>query len=48
MLRYEFVLNKPCQNLEDLLNDTLDRLRSAELITIPEVCKFCCEFVYIY
>lgn len=37
MLMYEFILSKPCQNLESLLQDCFDKLCIRELLTQPEV-----------
>ncbi|KAJ6637883.1 Glycerol-3-phosphate acyltransferase 1, mitochondrial [Pseudolycoriella hygida] len=37
ILRFEFILNKPCQEIEQLLDDTLSNLRNSELIHIPQV-----------
>ncbi|XP_037027225.1 glycerol-3-phosphate acyltransferase 1, mitochondrial isoform X2 [Bradysia coprophila] len=37
ILRFEFILNKPCQQIDKLLNETLDRLRDRDLIQIPQV-----------
>lgn len=36
MLRNEFILHKPCQQLEDLLAKTLDKLLAKDLVSIPE------------
>lgn len=37
ILRYEFILNKPCQDLRTLLNETIDRFALKELVHLPEV-----------
>ncbi|XP_031639080.1 glycerol-3-phosphate acyltransferase 1, mitochondrial isoform X2 [Contarinia nasturtii] len=35
MLRYEFLFNKPCQKLDNLLDDSLERLKEQYLLSIP-------------
>ncbi|XP_065087385.1 glycerol-3-phosphate acyltransferase 1, mitochondrial isoform X2 [Ochlerotatus camptorhynchus] len=37
LLMYEFILSKPCQSLEMLLQDSFDRLCISELLSQPEV-----------
>lgn len=37
ILRFEFILNKPCQNIDTLLNETLERLRDRDLVHLPQV-----------
>lgn len=37
LMMYEFILSKPCQSLETLLQDTFDRLCLNELLSQPEV-----------
>lgn len=37
ILRFEFILNKPCQNIDILLNETLERLQNRDLVHIPQV-----------
>lgn len=37
LLKYEFILSKPCQNLETLLLDCFDKLCMRELLVQPEV-----------
>lgn len=39
ILRYEFIFNKPCQSLDNLLEDTFDGLMHKELISMPTVSK---------
>ncbi|GAB0097722.1 glycerol-3-phosphate acyltransferase 1, mitochondrial [Sergentomyia squamirostris] len=36
ILRYEFILNKPCQGLDTLLRETLLKLSERDLISIPK------------
>ncbi|XP_059611909.1 glycerol-3-phosphate acyltransferase 1, mitochondrial isoform X2 [Phlebotomus argentipes] len=36
ILRYEFILNKPCQDLDTLLHETLFKMRDRDLISIPK------------
>ncbi|XP_055679469.1 glycerol-3-phosphate acyltransferase 1, mitochondrial isoform X1 [Lutzomyia longipalpis] len=36
ILRYEFILNKPCQDLDTLLRDTLHKMSDRDLISIPK------------
>ncbi|XP_055323329.1 glycerol-3-phosphate acyltransferase 1, mitochondrial isoform X2 [Sitodiplosis mosellana] len=35
ILRYEFIFNKPCQKLDNLLQDSYERLKEQGLISIP-------------
>lgn len=35
ILKYEFILNKPCQNMDDLMEDAFDRLRAQEMLGVP-------------
>lgn len=37
LLMYEFILSKPCQSLEMLLQDSFDRLCLSELLSQPEI-----------
>lgn len=37
ILRFEFILSKPCQNINNLLDETLNRLRESDLVHIPQV-----------
>jgi len=37
ILRFEFILNKPCQSIDRLLKDTLEKLRDRDLVHIPQV-----------
>lgn len=37
LLMYEFILSKPCQSLETLLQDSFDRLCISDLLSQPEV-----------
>ncbi|XP_026464802.1 glycerol-3-phosphate acyltransferase 1, mitochondrial-like [Ctenocephalides felis] len=36
MLRYEFILSKPCQSLERLLLDTIDNLCGSDILIVPQ------------
>lgn len=36
ILKYEFLLHKPCQKLTDLLEDSLERLRLQSIVRTPE------------
>uniref|UniRef100_A0A1L8DYV3 Putative dihydroxyactetone-phosphate acyltransferase dhapat n=1 Tax=Nyssomyia neivai TaxID=330878 RepID=A0A1L8DYV3_9DIPT len=36
ILRYEFILNKPCQDLDALLRETLTKMSDRDLISIPK------------
>ncbi|XP_055700231.1 glycerol-3-phosphate acyltransferase 1, mitochondrial isoform X2 [Phlebotomus papatasi] len=36
ILRYEFILNKPCQDLHSLLHETLQKMQDRDLISIPK------------
>ncbi len=46
MLRFEFILNKPCQSIDKLLNETLERLRDRDLIHMPQVKKIMKKIIY--
>lgn len=37
ILRYEFIFNKPCQKLDNLLLESFDRLKEQALLSIPSV-----------
>lgn len=37
ILRYEFLFNKPCQKIDNLLEDSYERLKEQGLISIPSV-----------
>lgn len=39
VMKYEFIFNKPCQTLESVLEQTLDKLLSRNLISIPELTE---------
>lgn len=41
ILRYEFLFSKPCQQLNDLLDDAFDRLKTQNVLALPAVsCNF--------
>lgn len=37
LMKYEFILSKPCQSLDTLLDDCIDKLRDRELLAQPTV-----------
>lgn len=39
ILRYEFLFSKPCQQLNDLLDDSFDRLKAQNLLALPPVSQ---------
>lgn len=41
ILRYEFILSKPCQQIEHLLEDTLVRLSDQALLRVEEPVSKC-------
>lgn len=36
-LRYEFLFSKPCQNLNNLIEESFDRLKEQHLLSVPSV-----------
>lgn len=40
ILRYEFLFNKPCQKLENLLDESFDRLKEQQLLSVPSVISW--------
>lgn len=35
ILKYEFILNKPCQDMDKLMEDAFDRLKTHEMLAVP-------------
>lgn len=46
ILRYEFILSKPCQQIEHLLEETLDRLKDQQLLSQPEQVSCLYQFSF--
>lgn len=48
MLRYEFLFNKPCQKLDNLLEDSFERVKEQNLLSTPSVIFFfnCLFFLF--
>lgn len=44
ILRYEFILSKPCQVMDQLLTETLDRLKDRNVLTQPEVVRYSSQY----
>lgn len=35
ILKYEFILNKPCQKMDELMEDAFERLKNQEMLELP-------------